>query len=114
MPNPSRGEVWLADFGIPVGHESGMKHPCLIISDNRLNHGPAELAIVLPITSVKKAIPSHFEINPPEGGLKYRSFIKCEDVRSISTERLIAVWGTVSLNTLSEVGYRLRVLMNLN
>lgn len=114
MASPSRGEVWLADFGVPIGHESGMKHPCLIISDNRLNHGPAQLAIVIPMTSVYKGIPSHFEVNPPEGGLKVRSFIKCEDVRSISTKRLIAVWGTVNLKTLSEVGYRLRLLMNLN
>jgi|SRR6185295_14959182 len=114
MASPSRGEVWLADFGVPIGRESGMKHPCLIISDNRLNHGPAELAIVVPMTSVYKGVPSHFEINPPEGGLKMRSFIKCEDVRSISTKRLMAVWGTVSLKTLTEVGYRLRLLMNLN
>ena len=114
MTSPSRGEVWFADFGTPVGREAGMRHPCLIISDNRLNHGPAELVIVLPITSVYKRSPSHFEVNPPEGGLQKRSYIKCEDVRSISTSRLIRVFGTVSLKTLTEVGYRLRVLMNLN
>jgi len=72
MASPSRGEVWFADFGTPVGREAGMRHPCLIISDNRLNHGPAELAIVLPITSVYKGSPSHFEVNPPEGGLQKR------------------------------------------
>lgn len=114
MASPSRGEVWLADFGVPAGHEAGMHHPCLVVSDNRLNHGPAELAIVLPITHIYKGdLPSHLEIKPPEGGLKMRSFVKCEDVRSISTKRLITLWGTVTLNTLSEVGYRLRVLMNL-
>jgi mRNA interferase MazF len=105
--------VWFADFGDPIGHEQGWCRPCLIVSVDGLNHGPAGLAIVLPITSIEKGIPYHVEVNPPEGGLKARSFIKCEDVRSISTDRLIKQFGTVTPATLSEVGYRLRVLLNL-
>jgi mRNA interferase MazF len=113
VAKPSRGEVWFTDFGDPIGHEQGWRRPCLIVSVDGLNHGPAGLAIVLPITSVEKGIPYHVEVNPPEGGLKARSFIKCEDVRSISTDRLIKPFGTVTPATLSEVGYRLRVLLNL-
>lgn len=113
MAKPSRGEVWFADFGDPIGHEQEWRRPCLIVSVDGLNHGPAGLAIVLPITSIEKGIPYHVEVNPPEGGLKARSFIKCEDVRSISTDRLIKQFGTVTPAILSEVSYRLRVLLNL-
>lgn len=52
-------------------------------------------------------------MDPPEGGLKMRGFIKCEDVRSISTERLINLMGTVKTTTLDSVGHRLRLLLNL-
>jgi mRNA interferase MazF len=85
----------------------------LIVSDDRLNRSPAELVIAIPITSKEKGIPSHVEITPPEGGLQVRSFIKCEDIRSISTNRLIKVLGAVKVSTLGQVEQRLRLLLNL-
>ncbi|WP_416338811.1 type II toxin-antitoxin system PemK/MazF family toxin [Microcystis aeruginosa] len=39
--------------------------------------------------------------------------MKCEDVRSISVERLEKRWGTVSSETLALVEDRLRILMGL-
>lgn len=42
-----------------------------------------------------------------------RSFIKCEDIRSISTDRLVRLLGPVNLSTLSQVGEKLRLLLNL-
>jgi len=45
--------------------------------------------------------------------LKSISFIKCEDVRSVSKERVARRCGSVSLRTLAEVEFRLRVLLKL-
>ncbi|MGH9943183.1 MAG: type II toxin-antitoxin system PemK/MazF family toxin [Pyrinomonadaceae bacterium] len=111
--NPSRGEVWTANFDPTRGREQAGLRPCLVISDDRLNRSRAELVIVIPITSKAKGIPSHVEIGPPEGGLTMRSFIKCEDIRSISTDRLVRLLGPVNLSTLSQVGEKLRLLLNL-
>ncbi|NEP14505.1 MAG: type II toxin-antitoxin system PemK/MazF family toxin [Symploca sp. SIO2C1] len=83
------------------------------ISVDLFNQGASGLVVVLPITSKEKGIPFHVELNPPEGGLKVRSFIKCEDVRSIAVERLEKRWGKVSLETLAAVEDRLRILMGL-
>jgi len=77
------------------------------------NQGASGLVIVLPITSKDQGIPFHVELNPPEGGLKVRSFVKCEDVRSISVERLEKRWGAVLAETLAAVEDRLRILMGL-
>ena len=77
------------------------------------NQGAAGLVVVLPITSKDKGIPFHVEIEPNDGGLRVKSFIKCEDVRSISVERLDKCWGTVSPEILAEVEDRLRILMGL-
>jgi mRNA interferase MazF len=68
---------------------------------------------VLPITSKNKGIPFHVEVNPPEGGLTQRSYIKCEDVRSISIERLSDLWGVISSTTMMMVEDRLRILLGL-
>jgi mRNA interferase MazF len=109
----ARGDIWLVDLNPVRGHEQAGKRPCLIISVDLFNQGASGLAVVLPITSKEKGIPFHVELNPPEGGLKVRSFIKCEDVRSISIERLENRWGTVSLETLAAIEDRLRILMGL-
>jgi len=113
MVQPARGDVWLVDLNPVRGHEQAGKRPCLIISVDLFNQGPAGLVVVLPITSKQKGIPFHVELSPPEGGLKTLSFIKCKDVRSISTERLEKRLGSVSLKTLAAVEDRLKILMGL-
>jgi mRNA interferase MazF len=109
----ARGEIWLVDLNPVRGHEQAGKRPCLIISVDLFNQGASGLVVVLPITSKDKGIPFHVKINSPEGGMKTQSFIKCEDVRSISVERLDKCWGNVSSGTLAEVEDRLKILMGL-
>ena len=84
-----------------------------MVSVDRFNHGPAELAVVIPITSRHKGIPLHVPLAPPEGGVKQESFIKCEDVRSVSIGRFSRRWGSVSPATMQAVEDRLRILMGL-
>ena len=60
-----------------------------------MNAGPSGLAIVVPITSTRRDLPSHVEIGPASG-LDEVSYAKCEDVKSISTERLVHRIGGVS------------------
>lgn len=113
MTQIARGEVWLANLNPVKGHEQAGKRPCLVISVDLFNQGASGLVVVLPITSKEKGIPFHVELNPPEGGLRVKSFIKCEDVRSISIERLEERWGVVSPEILIAVEDRLRILMGL-
>lgn len=112
-PKPDRGDIWLVNLNPTMGREQRGIRPCLVVSADPLNHGPAELAIVLPITSKNKGIPSHVAVLPPQGGLKQPSFVKCEDVRSISTMRLLERWGKIDPHTLDSVAYRLRLLLDL-
>ena len=111
--DPFRGEIWLADLNPVRGHDQAGKRPCLVVSVDLFNQSSAGLVIVLPVTTKSKGIRSHVCIDPPEAGIKETSYIKCEDVRSISTERLTSRWGAVSSHTLTEVEDRLRILMGL-
>lgn len=79
MPNPSRAEVWLVDLNPTRGHKQAGRRPGLVVSVDPFNHGPVGLVVVLPITTRAKDVPFHVSIDPPEAGLKARSFIKCED-----------------------------------
>jgi mRNA interferase MazF len=108
-----RGELWYSDWGHPVGHEQGGTRPALIVSHDRWNRGPARLVIALPLTSKDKRLPHHVRIDPPEAGLTKTGFVKCEDIRSISTLRLLRKLGVVSPATLAAVQERLRQLLAL-
>jgi mRNA interferase MazF len=110
---PSRGEVWMVSLDPTKGRDQAGKRPALVLSVDLFNHGPADLVVVLPITSKSKGIPFHVPIKPPEGGLKLESFIKCEDVRSIAKERLVQNLGAVSPKTLEAAEYRVKVLLGL-
>jgi len=113
MIRASRGEIWLVNLSPTAGREQAGTRPALIISVDMFNHGAAELVIALPITSKAKGIPLHVEIMPPEGGLSVKSYVKCEDVRSISTTRLKRKLGKVSQRAVDDVEDRLRILLGL-
>lgn len=113
MIDPKRGDVWLVDLNPTRGREPFGRRPALIVSVDLFNQGPAELIIALPITSQEKGIPFHVSIENSEAGLQKRSFVKCEDVRSISKDRLSKRLGSVSRETMTAVEDRLRILLNL-
>ena len=48
---PSRGEIWMVDLNSARGHEQAGVRPALVVSVDTFNHGPAGLAVVLPVTS---------------------------------------------------------------
>ena len=111
--NPRRGEVWYADLDPVVGHEQGGRRPVLIVSADHLNAGPAEIVIALAITSIDRGIIWHTPVQPPEGGLRMRSVIMCEDIRAISKQRLGRQLGTVSDDTMAQVEFNLQRLLDI-
>jgi mRNA interferase MazF len=113
MSKASRGEICLVGLDPTKRREQAGMRPALVVSVDIFNHGAAELVVVIPITSKAKGIPLHVEVTPPEGGFTMTSFVKCEDLRSISTSRLARRLGMVSSPTIDNVEDRLRILLGL-
>ena len=105
--------MWLVDLDPVEGHEQGGRRPCLVISDDLLNHGPSGLVIVVPLTTKWRASSMRVSIDPPEGGVKHLSFTLPEMVRSVSVNRLHGRWDTVSESRLVEVEHVVRALLRL-
>ena len=113
MRQPSRGQVWRANLSPTTGHETHGTRPCLIITVDRFNHGPSDLVVVLPFTTREKGIPFHILVSPPEGGLSERSFIKCEELRCISKQRLVEYMGDIAASSLEVASDYIRILLGL-
>jgi mRNA interferase MazF len=92
---PQQGEIWDVYFDPVVGREQGGRRPALIISNTQLNELPSQLCIVAPLTSRDRGIPLHVPVFPPDGGTHLPSFVLCDQVRSVSHERLKRYRGRV-------------------
>ena len=94
-PSPSRGELWWADLDPVVGTELGRKiRPAIVISDDELNHSRLEKVVIVPSTTQPHAVLWRVEwaVRTPAGTRP--AFFCCDDVRSVSTERLRGRIGT--------------------
>jgi mRNA interferase MazF len=108
-----RGDIWLADLGATRGHEQAGVRPVAIISTDLFNSGAARLAVVVPLTTTERHVRWHVPISPQPDGVQRTSFIKCEDIRSVSTDRLLQPLGRIDEQTMREVERRLRYLLQL-
>ncbi len=109
-----RGSVWLVDCDPVVGHEQGKTRPCVVVSADVHNLNDRGLVFVIPISSVYKELNWLVEVNPPEGGLKKRSYVLCHHLRSISTQRFVSsCWGTLKEETMKQIEFRLQLLLDL-
>src|SRR5438132_14360354 len=104
-------------MGTGRGDDQAGQRAVLVVSDDGFNAGLAGLVMTLPLTAKvgkSKNIPAHIRVDPPEGGLKTPSVILCDQLRTLSKDRLGKTpWGTVSAVTLAEVERVLRVLLGL-
>lgn len=97
------------------GREQGLFRPVLVVSDDAYNHGPAAMAVIVPLTTRHRPEFDSFRtsVRPPEGGLSAVSYAMPDQIRAISTNRLGRRLGRVGPMTLAEVEDRIRILLGL-
>ena len=110
---PARGDIWDVTLDPVLGHEQAGRRPCLIISADAYNQGPAGLVAVVPLTSRSKGIPLHVPIDPPNGGLTVASVIMCDQIRTISIQRLIRKRGSIDAASMREIDDRLKIFLGV-
>ena len=88
--------------------------PAVVVSADDFNRSRAGLVMVVPLTTRARGIPTHVEVCAPGGGLHETSWARCEDLRSVSIERLMTgPLGTVPAEVLVAMEERLRLLLEL-
>jgi mRNA interferase MazF len=110
----ARGELYLAELGEPVGHEQGGERPVLIVSAQPWLDARPPVVAVLPLTRTYRERTTHVEV---EGGrttgLTATSYVKGEDIRAISPDRLRHRLGRIDPMAMVRVEVILRRLLAL-
>jgi len=101
------------DFGDPVGREQSGRRPAVVVSADPLNESRAGVVIVIPTTTAVRELPSHVEIDPRDSGLHEPCFAKCEDLKSVSEQRLLGRLGAVNDEVSFRIARVLRFLLDL-
>ncbi|OFW63992.1 MAG: hypothetical protein A2135_00405 [Actinobacteria bacterium RBG_16_67_15] len=68
---------------------------------------------MVPLTSTRRQLPSHVEIERGESGLDHPSYARCEDVQSISERRFVDRLGVAGLGPMLKMARVLRYLLEL-
>jgi mRNA interferase MazF len=115
-PTHLRGDVWLVDFGTyPEDPEQAFQRPALIVSDDNLHHPNLRLVIVVPGTTTLRGLPLHVLAEPHDGnGLERRTAFQVEQVRAISTTRLVRRLGRLDGEARHTVDEILRNALHLH
>lgn len=102
------GDIYLCDFGAPIGHEPGFRRPAVVVSRRELSrHG---VPIVVPVTRTRKSYPTHVELSDV---LPVVSYVQCELIRAVSTDRLIRPLASLDNAYLAKIETILRRILDL-
>ena len=103
--DPRRGEIWLVDWNPGRGSEQLGKRPALVIQTDAANSNPRyPNTIVLTLSTKGLPVTTHVLLEPDStNGLHDQSWVKCEQVLTISKERLLQRWGQIPLGAMTRI-----------
>jgi mRNA interferase MazF len=98
-----RGDVLWVSLDPVVGSEVGKRRPAVVLQ-NRLANRSSPTVTVVPISSrVRRVFPFQVLLEAGEGGLPRPGKVLCEQIRTVSQERLGERLGRISSERLQDV-----------
>lgn len=113
--NIKRGDIALVNLEPTLGSEQGRIRPCLIIQNDIANKF-SPTTIIAPITTTipDKEYPTEVILSQEESGLKEKSTVLCNQIRTISiNDRIIRVISTIKIGTMQKVNEAIKTSLAL-
>ncbi len=113
-----RGDIVLVELDPAVRPEQSKIRPAVVVSNNASADSAARrgrgVITVVPLTSnVRSIYPFQVLLRPAESGLPIESKAQAEQVRSISTTRIVRVVGRVAPGRMTDLDDALRLHLSL-
>ena len=120
MPNPpnpivQRGELYWLDWNPARGSEQAGRRPALVVQENPASANPNyPLTIVAAVSTQGRPIATHIAVEPSAtNGLASSSFVKCEQLQTVSKARLLQRIGTLDASDMARVDIALKKVLAL-
>lgn len=98
-----RGDVVWVELDPTIGSEIGKRRPAVVLQ-NHLANRSSPTVTVLPITSsIQRVFPFQVLLQEGMGGLTREGKILCEQIRTVSRQRVVGKVGDLSEELLSEI-----------
>lgn len=106
-------QVWLVDFGQPIGHEQGGLRPAVVVGSAAHCRFPIDMALVVPLTARDRGLDHHVRISSAESGVSRPNWARTEEITAVSTERFTRSepLGTASAAEVAELSEWLREMV---
>jgi len=110
-----RGELYWLDWSPSRGSEQAGRRPALILASDAANQNPRyPLTIVVALSTAQRNVLTHVIVEPnAENGLHTRSSIKCEQVMTVSKDRLLGKIGRLVEADMARVEIALKRALSL-
>lgn len=111
----TRGEIWIADFGVPFGSETGFIRPVIIVQNNAVNKSNINTTIIVPLTSnlVYEEAAGNVFIDKKESRLSKDSVAVVSQLDVIDKKRLIKKVHTLSTYTMNLLEEGVSLILDL-
>lgn len=112
----TRGEIWLADFGIPFGSETGFIRPVVIFQNNAVNRSRINTTIIVPLTSnlINEEAAGNVFIDKKESLLTKDSIAVVSQLGVIDKKRLLKKIHSLSPYTMSLIKEGIKLILDLS
>lgn len=113
--NVRRGEIWSVDWSPGRGSEQAGLRPALVMQTDAATRNPRyPNTIVLAVTTSGRAVPFHVPLSPStDNGLRTASSVKCEQILTISKDRLRDRWGRIGEAEMEAVEQAVALVLGL-
>jgi mRNA interferase MazF len=98
-----RGDVFLVNLNPVVGSEIGKTRPAIVVQNDLANRSSPTITVIPISSSTDRVFPFQVWIPAGEAGLSHDSKALCEQIRTISHDRLLQCLGQLSQERLNEV-----------
>jgi mRNA interferase MazF len=110
-----RGEIYLCDFGDPVGSGAGFIRPVVIVQDDRFNNSGISTTVTLSMTSNQryKAHPGCLLLLKGETGLDRDSVVNATLITAVDKSQMIDLIGKVPEDLMVKIEECMRIVLGM-
>lgn len=98
-----RGDVFLVNLDPVIGSEVGKTRPAVVLQNEMANRTSPTVTVIPLSTKVDRVFPFQVLIPAGEGGLTRESKVLCEQIRTLSTRRLLQHLGSLPPERLEQI-----------